>query len=124
MATWNTDPKFWPGKNTLGKIRMELADEFWGKRAETVPKSDDYLVRARMSPSPHPVEAVPAGWLAAFVRTCIKNLLNRFCLKLFDCLVLWSSSAIFSIKEICAPLHVFWGVSNLPLLVMGVFCFF
>ncbi len=62
-----------------------------------------------MSPSPDPVEAVLAGWLATFVRTCTKNLLDRFCLEFFDCLVLWSNSPIFSIKEIRAPLHVFGG---------------
>ncbi len=37
-GTLQTDPKYWPGKNKLGQILMELAKEFWG---EGTPKSDE-----------------------------------------------------------------------------------
>ncbi len=74
--------------------------------------------------STDPVEPVPAGFLAGwlagclalsgkFVRACTENLVNRFWCEFYCCLLLWSSCAIFKMKEIGSPLHGFGGAKIL-----------
>ncbi len=49
-ATLNTDPKFWPGKNLLGQIYQELAEELFGepKWEEEVPADMPLSVRSNI----------------------------------------------------------------------------